>query len=380
MIEDLAGLELASETRDRLHLCGGLTLRRAWPRSPEHLLLEYVDGEGRIVPGQWMADAHRLEEIARETAHRCPRTPSAIDGNGHVLLQPRGADRRLVGLCGLLLRSGSALLAHRPERRAVARLNGTAGVRFAKVVRPSRLGGLVAPSRWLAAVANRPVALPEILELDQSRGVVIWSKLPGLSLHELLDNETRLIPAARAAGKLLRWLHAVAPEGTTVHDAAAEIGMLKGQLERLRALEEPAWHRVRNASARVFEALGSGGPSPCLIHRDFYDKQVFVDEGDRCGLLDLDTMALGEPALDVANMLVHFELRALQQRCPTDVAERAASSFLEGYEPAPPVSSRIGAYRQAGYLRLACLYAYRPQWRHLSSQLADRIASPEPRR
>ena len=106
---------------------------------------------------------------------------------------------------------------------------------------------------------------------------------------------------------------------------------------------------------------------------------AFVQRDGTVGMLDLDTMAAGEPALDVANMLVHFELRALQGQCAPQPASRAAAAFLEGYEPGADVAARIDAYRNATRLRLACLYALRPPWRHLAPKLLERIKdSDEP--
>ena len=77
-------------------------------------------------------------------------------------------------------------------------------------------------------------------------------------------------------------------------------------------------------------------------------------------MLDFDTLSLGEAALDLANVLVHLELRALQGRCSEARANAAATAMVEGYDPPPPVSSRLRAYADATRLRLACLYAFRP--------------------
>ncbi len=104
LIEQLAHVELLDDSSRRLELRGPrLALRRAWPRSNGHLLLEYVDDQDRIVPGQWMQDVQQLKRVADETAKCCPdATPVVVNSErGSILLQPRGADRHLVGLCAL---------------------------------------------------------------------------------------------------------------------------------------------------------------------------------------------------------------------------------------------------------------------------------------
>jgi hypothetical protein len=116
---------------------GDLTLRRAWPRAADHLLLEYVTGDGRIVAGQWFADSQRLQQVARKTARAAAAAlamypqergtaiaaPTAIVAGAvsGVLLQANGADRALPGLAPLLGCPAAALLAHRPDSRASPR-------------------------------------------------------------------------------------------------------------------------------------------------------------------------------------------------------------------------------------------------------------------
>jgi aminoglycoside phosphotransferase (APT) family kinase protein len=119
----------------------------------------------------------------------------------------------------------------------------------------------------------------------------------------------------------------------------------------------------------VFDGLRRDAGDPATIHRDFYDKQIFVGDGGRPGLLDLDTLAAGEAALDVGNMMAHLELRSLQGAWTPIGAARAAAALLEGYAPVPALRGRIDAYADATRLRLAALYAFRPRWRHLSGEL-----------
>ena len=93
------------------------------------------------------------------------------------------------------------------------------------------------------------------------------------------------------------------------------------------------------------------------LHRDLHDKQALWD-GERLHLLDLDTAARGEAALDLANLLVHVELRHAQGLLSRPDEIRDALQ--------PPVDAlrisprRLDAYAQATRLRLAFLYSFRP--------------------
>ncbi len=378
MIERLARITLPDALRDRLGLKHGcLALRRAWPRSGEHLLLEFTDSDGRIVPGQWMNDPAALERVARQTARQsaeCHGAPTAVLESERVLLQLGGADRRLVGLQSLLARPDATLLAHRPERRATVRLDDPAAAQYAKVVRPSQVHEGTRGLAHLDSLPDRPFAIPTVIEVDEPNGVVTCSRLQGSCLHELLGQDKAFVDGAGEAGRALRGLHGCAPpQPCAGHDAASEIAMIGRHLDRLRVLV-PAVHAVfADAAQRVFGALADGSCGSVLLHRDFYDKQVFIDPAGRTGLLDFDTMATGEPALDVANMLVHLQLRAMQQRCSADCAEQAAAAFLEAYRPEASLQRRLAAYQDATRLRLACLYTWRPQWRHLGPALIESV-------
>ncbi len=145
--------------------------------------------------------------------------------------------------------------------------------------------------------------------------------------------------------------------------------MAPGLLAPFQTLAEP-----------VCAALTAGASSPVLLHRDFYDKQVFWDKtgsgAEADGLLDFDTLAVGEAALDLANALVHFELRALQGTCSPELAQAAAAALVTGYAPDSAVRGRMQVYANATRLRLACVYACRPAGISLSPQLFAQVGRP----
>src|SRR5699024_1254247 len=86
------------------------------------------------------------------------------------------------------------------------------------------------------------------------------------------------------------------------------------------------------------------------------------------GILDLDLASRGEPALDLANLLVHLDLRAKQHRCTPARAHAVAQGLLEGYGPLPE-AHRIAGYAATTAIRLAHVYAFRPD----SAEAAERL-------
>jgi len=338
-----------------------LTLRRSWPRGVDHLLLEYVDGTGSAIAGQWHADRARGGAVAAGT-------PGAtwLEDRG-VVLQPLGADRRLRALAGMVAEPGATLIVHRPERRAVVRR--TVGrTTYAKVVRPTKVAALVAADGLVRATT---VPVPELVMVDPGEGIVEWAELPGRSLHDLLGDEAVplgvVTAAAAAAGHAVRAMHsAPVSEPARHHTAADEVANMARWVGPVGILAStpPGIERALDAAVAL---LSEPASAPVLVHRDLHDKQILV-EGDEAGMIDVDTIAKGEAAVDLANLLVHLELRAALGVAPSRT-QAAADSFLDAYRPSADVRARIGAYAAATRVRLACVYAFRPAQAVAAAQL-----------
>lgn len=342
---------------------GELTLDRAWPRSAEHLLLRYVDADGRATAGQWFADPEQLRAVAAATG-----SPSlAVPADG-VLLQPAGVDRRLLALAALLTRPGAQLLAHRPERRAVVRQPGPA---YAKVVRPGRAAAVRLAAERTAALSWGPVRMPSVSYHDDTRGLLGLTALPGPSVLDVgrAAAPDLLRATWTAVGLAVGALHDGPRIGVPAHDAAAEVGVVSGWLRLAAAYGVlPATPAVD----RLAGVLAGGEPGPLgLLHRDLHDKQLLVCEPAVIGMLDVDTLAVGERALDLGNLLAHLRLRTLQGELAPAAAGTARAALLVAVDPAPATVRRLAGYEVAALLRLAAVYAFRPRWQPMSRDVLD---------
>lgn len=362
-----------------------LRLRRAWPRKPGHLLVEYVAGDGERVAGQWFghpdgsADRDRLHHVAASTARAAASHNDVVTLDEHgLLLQRRGADRRLHGLAELLARRGAALVAHRPERRAVVRLTGAQRTDYVKVMRPGTVDSLATAAS--TAAAARGVTVPALLDVDAACGWTTWEGLAGRSLHDMAADSAAAYEATAAlAGRALRALHAVSTRaGLPVHDGGHEAGVLTRWLQRSAAYRDTALAVPDTLADGVRTALSDHAGPRVVIHRDFHDKHL-LDSGDgRAGMLDVDTLSVGEAALDLANVLVHLQLRALQGRVAVDRAQQAAAALLAAYQPDASVADRLQAYADGTRLRLVCVYAFRPAAAGCPQALLAAIGTPVP--
>ncbi len=365
-----------------------LRLRRAWPREVSRLGMEYVDGAGRVVPGQWHAD----EEATRELFEKLWRrgggavlgTTGGAAGGALVVLQPGGVENRLASLAGLLERPGAELVTHRPGRRAVVRLTEVDGVRYAKALRASKIERIVRANRFVEGLAGRVFAVAGCELVDEGAGLIVMRELPGTPLHDLAGRGgAEFVDGCGAAGRALRSLHVAPASWLGVHDAKAEIAMLQERVAGAAVFVPGVHDAVGPGGGWVLEGRGGAAGELVVVHRDFYDKQVVIDGDGRPGLLDFDTLGSGEAALDVANMLGHLELRVLQGDCSREAAAAAGRAFLTGYGagygagygPDDAVMGRVAAYLDATRLRLAVLYAFWPKWAGLSERLLGAVGS-----
>lgn len=349
---------------DRLDTPGGpLLLRRAWPRTPGHLVLEYAGPTGAIVAAQWFADPARCRRVAAAT-------PGAVEVQSTgVLLQPGGADRRLTGLAPVLRQPGSVLVSHRAERRAVVRRADGA---FVKIVPPGRSAAIEAATRGVGAGLAGIASVPELRAHDVRQGVLVWSPLPGRTLHQLARSGASGASwrwGWRRTGWVLRALHASpAPGVAPVRDVRDEHRAAERLVLAARALG------LLPPGADV--PLPAPGSAPVVtLHGDLHDKQVVLGAlgmGSAVGLLDLDGVSVGEAAIDVANLLVHLELRTLQG-LPEEAAVVARGALLDGFGPDDAVLSRVCSLLDVLRLRLAGLYAFRPASRAVARALHDRV-------
>lgn len=340
----------------------GQTLRieRAWPdTSPQadgtrRISVEAVDRDGRVRAARlFLDDSHRLERVD---------------------LCPFGADPKLPALEAAA--ATGPLVTHRYGKRAVVR-----GPRsFLKVVRPgaaAQVRDRAAQGRVLATAAG--LDAPAVL--TGTDDLVEFATLPGRTLHELggtagPDRWRAWWGRWAAAWPVLATGTGLAHPDLPRHDGAREADTLRqwaGRAETFATLPASVLPAYRRQVHQVAERLRDGTAQPLVVaHRDLHDKQLLAhDRG--LGLLDFDTAALAEPALDLANLLVHIRLRQDQGLWPVGRGAVAEAAVLSVAADLAVPGERLAAYAESTRLRLAALYSFRPRYRELAGRWATGV-------
>ena len=305
---------------------GQLDAVRAWPGADGSLTVEGRDASGRLRAGR-------------------------LDADG-LALADHGQDRKLPGLA---LAAGDDLLVHRLHKRAVVRRDGA----YVKVLRRGRAAGVLAATEAVAGPCAR-AGLETASVLAAGDDTITFAPLAGRTLHDLGGDGLTGWAALAAAWPAF----AHEPTGPATHDAGREADTLLtwvGHTEAFGAFPTQA-RALRRAAEAVAADLTGGEPDrPGLVHRDLHDKQVLWDAPyGRLGLLDLDTAAVGEPALDLANLDVHLDLRQRQGVLSGADVRRVRALLAPVADAVGATPARLGGYARSTRLRLACVYAFRP--------------------
>jgi aminoglycoside phosphotransferase (APT) family kinase protein len=316
----------------------------------------YVDGKERTLKFPARNEA-RLEEL-------CPRLrPHALLPERALALWVPPADRVVRGLPVLLERkklgnlvtrsgitpSGSVkkrkteytLLRYKPERRAVYRLDlrlrGEDRPKLALAARalpPAEAARVVAARAALAAAGGGELA-PPVAATNLRQGFLLE---PWLALESFGGGD---FTHARAAGERLAALHALPPP-----DDLRRLPLgLPGDLDELFAVDAELLRLPRVAPHPAPRARG-------FCHGDFHPDQVARCADGRWLLMDLDCLAAGDPAADLANWIADW----IVEHARVDL-EAASGELLEAYRSAgarAPEPAFLAAHVAAELVNRAC--------------------------
>lgn len=335
----------------------------------------------RAWPGQ-VAGEYVLEVLAAEQGVSGVRAGHLRQG---VFAEVPLDDPKLPSLAAEASRG--VVVVHRAHRRAVVHTGG----QYVKVLKRGRAAAVAERHMAATALAGGFFDTPQLLR--GSDDVVAFSSLPGRSFYDLGQDHSALSDADFAA--LWRdWAQAWAAAVEASRSTA-----VRGVLDSLplhppetQAVELRRWaglwlaHSEGRADAaaraevqaRLDVALGgllSSRPDPLVwAHGDLHDKQLLGTAGTGTpGLLDFDESCQAEPALDLANLAVHLELRCLQRLLTAPRYRIAHAQVLATAEKLQVSPERFAAHAASTRLRLACMYTFRPPWgagaaRYLSSR------------
>ncbi|MBO1901769.1 hypothetical protein J4H92_07370 [Leucobacter weissii] len=251
-----------------------------------------------------------------------------------------GAAEALLARIGVSGGSAPEFVAYRPGRRAVLRIDTADGTVWVKVVRPRRAERIAAAH---AACDEAGLPTPAVLGWSPA-GVLLLADADGIPAasadwepDDLLDRVARLRESiAEVETSAPNVLGRSGPVGAARSSAVPTAEAVRGIAERLDWYADrfAGSERAARIAARARAILdGESGRAATVVHGDLHFGQLFLGpDGSITGLVDVDTLGVGDPGEDPAAFLGHAVASALltvpeRRRRVWDLADRAAARW-----------------------------------------------------
>ncbi|NEM89814.1 phosphotransferase family protein [Galbitalea soli] len=199
----------------------------------------------------------------------------------------------------------STVVAYRPGKRAVVRLDTPQGRLYVKIVEDGK-----APSIAERHALFRASAVPVPRVLGWSRdGLVALSELPGVEAQAALariGDPERFLDQVEFLTTLIAGIPAINTARPSLLD---RVDWYVDRLRERLPERADAVARVGDQIMRLRRRGREYAPDPVTIHGDLHLGQLFVDRTDPAqitGVLDIDTAGSGDPADDAAALYAHL--------------------------------------------------------------------------
>jgi hypothetical protein len=200
-----------------------------------------------------------------------------------------------------------ALVAYRPGRRAVLRVDAAGGAVWIKIVHPSRVERIVDLHRVLGAGG---VPVPGVRGWSPE-GLVVIDDAVGRPAQDVEWDPDRLLDAVDDVRARL----ARVPLAASVQGATRRLPWYRERLTSGDGCD--AERRAAALVTRLEAAVPLDARSATTVHGDLHFGQLFLGGDDAvASVIDLDTAGVGDPAEDPAAFLAHAVASALITASP----------------------------------------------------------------
>jgi aminoglycoside phosphotransferase (APT) family kinase protein len=258
-------------------------------------------------------------------------------------------------------------LRYKPERRYVARLAASDGEGVALKLYTD---GSFAQVRSIAKryASRGRLRLPQRIGKRVRHAALALEWIEGESLPEAIAAGRG--DACARVGEALAQLHADPGLELPLRSRQADAELATELAGSLATLWPPHGRRAAALAARIAADLPRDSGT-CLVHGDFYDRQVILCE-DRVAILDLDRAVHASPFVDLGSFAARLLRHAALGELAASRVREALAGLLEGYQAASGARIPDGL---AAYTALALLQLAAEPFREHAPEWPDRIAA-----
>ena len=352
-----------------------------------HNAQQVIDWIRQAYPSQ--ADANHRPEInlpildprLRQRLYRATR-PDLVAR----LLRRKGPERKKYARLNSI-----EVLKYKPGRRCVLRYSWEKSrqedaVMIGKVFRDERGERLDAIHKilWRNGLDGGAVRIPQGYGYAKKMRMQLQENAPGITLNDLYRQGSidHWIPLCARAAADLHSLPDRLPEKDLTRlsklvgryflpEEQRSLANTHTALRQMRPADQLTLEHLYTMLIRSTEMLAPASEN-ALVHRDFYYSQVLIDT-DRLVIIDLDLMAFGDAAIDVANFSAHLNFLSLEMHHDFHRLDGAAAAFKSEYQLHRPSDvafwDRVRFYEAATLYRLLRVVAARPRKAHVFEPL-----------
>jgi len=320
--------------------------------------------------GGWYCLAGKKSEYAVDWHH--------LDEQGNLERLSAFDDKRIPAIaraCSDWISRGYQLqlIAWRIGSRAIFKLKKNHVSCYSKIYRKDR--NLL--QRWQLLHNSSPTTTletPEIIEWRADEKTLIIEDRPGASLNQQWKNGVWLDHHLTSLQDVIQWIAGTPPtEAIPQHTIADEIKILKTRSEVFHRILKNPHPKAKELVKRTISSLENLGETELVLsHRDLHDKQILTSSTGTT-LLDLDLLAVADPALDPGNIIAHSRLRVLQG-LPIPWQE-LASEISKGTKKRGVSRDRMIAWTASTLCRLALIYCRRERYDGFIDSILDSLTS-----
>lgn len=199
------------------------------------------------------------------------------------------------------------VVSYRPGRRAVLRASQGDRAVYLKVMQPHRSGEIVDRHHRLLAAG---VPVPEVVA--HHNGLVVLAELPGRPLARAVIDEgvdsCRAEDLVALLDRLPASMYSLSLRPPWTESVEFYAGIVSSSVPELGPRLDALVRAIRDGLAALEQRMDMRPHD--VVHGDFYEAQVFVENGKVVGLLDIDTVGPGRRADDLACLLAHLSVLA----------------------------------------------------------------------
>lgn len=242
-------------------------------------------------------------------------------------------------------------LVYKPERRFVAKLEGTNCTTVLKMYNQENL--IRAKVNADSFVSKGNLCVARNLGYSSKYGTLTFEWLEGHLLREAFLKPNFDVSKLYQVGTALANLHSQFPDNLQERTSKNHLTKLFELSTWFQAVHPELAPRICMLVQHISNTLPEMPSRITTVHGDFHSKQVLLRQ-DTVGIIDLDEAFLGDPAFDLGLFIAHLEYDALRNLFPSSLVSIASEAFLEGYrETTGFLPPNINLYAAMGLLSLS---------------------------